>query len=167
MRPHRRHTSTVQSYSLDGANVNLHTCFLGPIRVHVPNGIAIGSTIFAQSMAVRTYFYSGLPLQNCLFTRGDLLFPSNVQFLGPTRVQNPSSSRLVQPILQDNNKLHLPNSAMRPNNNNMQNLTCHVSVAKKHIADSMQRKKGATNLRIYKTRQYSKNRNVIKKSRNF
>jgi len=47
-RPHRRRTWTVQSYSLGGANVHpiytpSNTCFLKPTRVHIPNGISIGS----------------------------------------------------------------------------------------------------------------------------
>jgi len=39
-RPHRRRTWTVQLYSSGGANVH-------PIRVSNPNGISIGSAVFA------------------------------------------------------------------------------------------------------------------------
>ena len=48
-RPHRRRMWTVQSYSPGGANVhpNLIRCFLAPVRIHVPNGISIGSAVFA------------------------------------------------------------------------------------------------------------------------
>ena len=59
IRPHRRRfirptqTWTVKSYSPDGAIVHpRNTCFLGPNRVHNPNGILIGLAIFAQLAAV-------------------------------------------------------------------------------------------------------------------
>ena len=32
-----------------------NTCFLGPTRVHIPNGILIGSAIFAQLTAEGPY----------------------------------------------------------------------------------------------------------------
>jgi len=47
-RPHRLRTRTVHSYSPGCANVRPHAalCFLGPIRVHNPNGILIGLAVF-------------------------------------------------------------------------------------------------------------------------
>ena len=57
-RPHRRRTWTVQWYWPGGASVHLtYTCFLWPTPVHNPNGISIGSAIFAQLTAV----LSGIP----------------------------------------------------------------------------------------------------------
>ena len=44
-RPHRRRTWTIQSYSTGYANMHLQ--FLWPTRVHNPNGISMGSTVFA------------------------------------------------------------------------------------------------------------------------
>jgi len=47
---HRCSTWTVLLYSRGGANVHpclMHVCFLGPTRVHNPNGISIGSAVFA------------------------------------------------------------------------------------------------------------------------
>ena len=49
-RPHRLHTWTVQSCS--PVNVTpMCTYFLGPTRIHNPNGISIGSAAFAQRTA--------------------------------------------------------------------------------------------------------------------
>ena len=61
-------------------------------RVHVPNGILIGSAVFAQLMAESPYTLQWaapfLP-ENCPFAWGDL-DPSNTCFLGPTGVHNPN-----------------------------------------------------------------------------
>jgi len=48
IRPHRHCIRTVQSHSPGSANVNRsNTCIFGPTRVHIPNGILIGSAGFA------------------------------------------------------------------------------------------------------------------------
>jgi len=44
-RPHRRRSWTVHTYLPRGANVPSNTCFLVPTRVHIPNGISIGSAV--------------------------------------------------------------------------------------------------------------------------
>jgi len=63
-----------------------NTCFFGPTRVYVPNGISICSAIFAQLMADSPCIYNGpspsawkLPL--CMEETG---LPSNTWFLEPT-----------------------------------------------------------------------------------
>ena len=50
-RPHRRHTWTVRLCSPGGASVHSlsNTCFLGPTRVHIPNGISMGSAVLQGS----------------------------------------------------------------------------------------------------------------------
>ena len=48
-----------------------NTCFFRPIRVHNPNGISIGSAIFAQLMAVSSDMHGHLlSPKNCTFTWG-------------------------------------------------------------------------------------------------
>jgi len=63
-----------QSYLPDGANVTpSNTCFLGPIQIHIPNGISIGSAIFAQLTAESHYtlqWAAPFPLQNFRVARG-------------------------------------------------------------------------------------------------
>ena len=71
------------------------TCFPGPTRIHVPNGIFIGSTTFAQLTVECPYrlglLYNGpRHFQSKLSLRtGDLDPPSRpTWFLGITRVRN-------------------------------------------------------------------------------
>jgi len=102
-RPHRRRTWTVQSCSPVPSPVRSNTCFLGPTRVRIPNGISIGSVVFAQLTAERSYTLqratTSHPSQNYLFTWG-IWTPSNTSFIGPTQVHN-QTSRSIQPFLQD------------------------------------------------------------------
>ena len=72
-----------------------NTCFLEPIRVHNPNGISIGSAVFAQLMAGSPYTYTvgRLPLRIApcawgILTMGYL--DPYLCFLGLTRVHNPN-----------------------------------------------------------------------------
>jgi len=47
-------------------------CLLGPTRVQIPNGISIGSAVFAQLSRVSPYVKMGSPFthKNCLFSWG-------------------------------------------------------------------------------------------------
>jgi len=67
-----------------------NTCFLGPSRVQIPNGISIGSAVFAQMTAECRYtLQQDAPSpQNYQFPWG-IWSPSNTWFAGPTRVLNP------------------------------------------------------------------------------
>ena len=62
-----------------------NTCFTGPTRVHNPNGISIGSDIFAQLTAE-----SGMPghvlSPKIALSHGAIWTPSNTWFIGSTRV---------------------------------------------------------------------------------
>jgi len=71
-----------------------NTCFLGRTQVHNPNGISVGSAIFAQ-LTAHSRVSSGMPghvfsPKTCPLTRGDL-DPSNTWLLQPTRVHIPNS----------------------------------------------------------------------------
>ena len=63
--------------------------FLGPVRADNPNGITIGSAVFAPVIAECLYFTMGHPFspQNCPFPWGSGP-QSNTWFPGPTRVVN-------------------------------------------------------------------------------
>jgi len=66
------------------------TRFLGPTRVQIPNGISIGSAVFAQLIAECPYTLqcaAPLPLKIAVSCGGSGP-PSNTWFLGPTRVPN-------------------------------------------------------------------------------
>jgi len=56
-RPHRRCTRTVRSYFARWRQraATSNTCFLRPTGVHIPNGISIGSAVFAQLTAEGPY----------------------------------------------------------------------------------------------------------------
>ena len=77
-----------------------NTWFLRPIRAHNPNGISIGSAVFAQMTAECPYIlqWDACPLQNCPFPRGPGP-PSNTRFLGPTQVLNPNGSWIDAAVL--------------------------------------------------------------------
>jgi len=67
-----------------------NTQFLGLIRAHNPNGISIGSAVFAQTAECPyTLQWDALAPQNCPFSWG-IWTQSNTQFSGPTRVLNPN-----------------------------------------------------------------------------
>jgi len=73
-----------------------------PIRAHNPNGISIGSAVFAQMTAQCAYtlqWDASSPPQNCPFPWGNWT-TSNTWFPGPTWVLNQTASRSVQPFLQ-------------------------------------------------------------------
>ena len=55
-----------------------NTWFLGPTRAHNPNGISIGSAVFAQLAAERPYTlqWAAVYPQNYPFPRGDLMHDS-------------------------------------------------------------------------------------------
>jgi len=65
----------------------------GPdVRLHNPNGISIGSAVFAQTTAECTYtlqWDAAFPLKIAA-SHGGSGPPSNTWFLGPTRVLNPN-----------------------------------------------------------------------------
>ena len=73
--------------------------FLGPVRVHNPNGITISLAVFAQVTTDRPYTLqcAALPPQNCLFPSRDL--DSNLMHgsLGPHESLTQTAS---QPFLQ-------------------------------------------------------------------
>jgi len=68
------------------------TCFLGPTRLHNPNGISIGSAVFAQFTPVSSGMSGrALPPQNCPFPWLCGSVPSsNTWFLGFTRLSIPN-----------------------------------------------------------------------------
>jgi len=77
----------VHSYSPGYGNVTLfNTCFLGPTRVHTPNGISISSAIFAQLTASGTYGLQWPPLPPLIIApfHGGPGPPLNTWFLWPT-----------------------------------------------------------------------------------
>jgi len=66
----------------------LNLCFIRPTRIYNPNGISIGSAVFAQMTAeVSLYFTMGRPFppQNCLFPWGIWTL---IWFPGPTWILN-------------------------------------------------------------------------------
>jgi len=68
------------------------TRFLGPIRAYNPNGISIGSAIFAQMTAEcpdTLQWDAPFASQNCAFPLG-IQTPSNTWFPEPTQVLNPN-----------------------------------------------------------------------------
>jgi len=128
------------------------TRFLGPIQAHSPNGISIGSAVFAQMTAVSLYFTMGRPIppQNCPFPWGTWT-PSNTRFLGPTessiqrhldrfgrlcgahycdRPTNRQTDRSTDhaTLSVTIGRIYLCNTVMRPNNNtNHDNSLCNVT----------------------------------------
>jgi len=68
------------------------TRFLGPIRTHNPNGILIGSAIFAQMTVGCPYTlqWDAPFLQKLPLPMGGSGPPCNTWFPGPTRVLNPN-----------------------------------------------------------------------------
>ena len=68
-----------------------------PIRAHNPNGISIGSGVFAEMTAECPYIYftMGRPLKIVPF-QGGIWTPSNIWFPGPTQSSTQMASRSVQ-----------------------------------------------------------------------
>ena len=77
------------------------TRFLGPILAHNPNGIVIGSAVFAQMTTVSLYFTMGhtFPLKIAR-PMGDLEPHLIHGSLSPPESSIKTSSRSVQPLLQ-------------------------------------------------------------------
>jgi len=75
-----------------------NSCFLGPTRVEIPNGIWISSAVFFT--AHRTYNGPPFPPQNCPFPRGDLDTHLIHDSMGPSKPATQTASRSVQPFLQ-------------------------------------------------------------------
>jgi len=67
------------------------TCFLGATPLSIPNGISIGSAVFAQLAADshNTSQWTSPPPKNCQFAKGSGP-QSSRRFLEPTRVHNPN-----------------------------------------------------------------------------
>jgi len=72
-----------------------NSCFLGPTRVRTPNGIPIGSAVFAYAICSSRkkvpIFYNGPPLphpKKITPVHGGIWTPSNVWFLWHTGVHN-------------------------------------------------------------------------------
>jgi len=84
---------------------------------HTPNGISIGSAVYAQLTPESPYTSQwATPFQNCPFARG-LLTPSNIQFLGPAECTPQTTSRSVQPFLHSSRSCqtdHATPSSIRP-----------------------------------------------------
>jgi len=75
-------------------------CFLGPTRVQSPNGISIGSAIFAQLMSECCQACQGIPFllriaRNLGGSRPHLIYGS----LGPPNLACQTASQSVQPFL--------------------------------------------------------------------
>jgi len=91
-------TSPKIAHSHGGSGLPSNTQFLWPIQAHKPNGISIGSSVFAQMTAVSLYFTMGRPFppQNCPFRRGDLDRHLIHGSLSPPESSTQMASRSVQ-----------------------------------------------------------------------
>jgi len=78
-----------------------NTCFVGPTRVHIPNGFSIGSVVFVQFTA-HPILYNGLPPSpSKLPVRVGGSGPRcNTWFLGPPKSTYQTTSWSVQQFLQ-------------------------------------------------------------------
>jgi len=76
-----------------------NTWFLRSTRVSIPNGITIGSAVFAQLAAECPYILqrTAPSPQNCRFPRG-IMTPYNTWFLEPTQSSAQTASRSVEPF---------------------------------------------------------------------
>jgi len=103
-RPHRRRTRTVQWYHQVALICTPpNTCLLRPTGIQNPNGILIGSAIFAQLMAecCRTCPDMSFPLKkSCPLSWGDLNRHLIHCSFGPSESTAQTASRSVQPFLQ-------------------------------------------------------------------
>ena len=78
-----------------------NTRFLRPIRAHKPNGISIGSVVFAQMTIQCPYtlqWDAPFPSENCPFIWGIWIL-SNTWFPGPTRVLNSNGISIGSAVL--------------------------------------------------------------------
>jgi len=79
------------------------TCFLGPIRVHNPNGISIGSAVYAKLTAERSYTLQRAAFSPLKITPSDTrdLQPDLIRgSLGQLECITQRLSRSVQPFLR-------------------------------------------------------------------
>jgi len=77
------------------------TWFLGPIRVHNPNGISIGSAVFAQMTVECPYALQwDVPPLKIASSHSGIWTPIHGS-LGPPEPTTQTASRSVQPFLQD------------------------------------------------------------------
>jgi len=75
--------------SLGGSGLPSNICFLEPIQVHNPDGISIGSAVFAQKSSVIRYLMACLSLKIAP-SHGGSGSPSNTWFFEHTRVFHPN-----------------------------------------------------------------------------
>jgi len=78
-----------------------NTCFLGSIRVPIPNSISIGSAVYAQLMAERpnTLQWAALSPLKIAPSHGGSRPPYNAWFLGFTQVLNPNGISLGSAVV--------------------------------------------------------------------
>jgi len=76
-----------------------NTWFLVPAWILNPNGISIGSAIFAQLTAEFPYSLQWV-VPSALSIGSSGLLSNTYGSLGPTQVLNPTASRFVEPFLQ-------------------------------------------------------------------
>jgi len=118
-----------------------NTWFLRPIWAHNPNGILIGSAVFAQTTVECPYtlqWDAHYPPKICPFPWG-MWTPSNTWFPGPPKSWTQTAARSVQPLLEGSlvwqtdqptdrptdhatrsvriGRIYVRSTAMRPNNN--------------------------------------------------
>jgi len=83
--------------------IGLNLCFLRLTRVHNPNGISIGSAVFAQLTTENPYtlyFTMGAPFpQNCPFLWVDLDPHVIYDSVGPSKPITQTACRSLQPFL--------------------------------------------------------------------
>ena len=119
---------------MEGSEPPSNTWFLGPIQVLNPNGISIGSAIFAQLMADRPHTlhlqWATFPLSKLPLPMGNQ-GPSNTIFLSASEPTSQTASQLVHPCLHRslqsvpilyNGRHLLPSKLLLP----MGNLNPHV-----------------------------------------
>jgi len=158
--------------SLSTAGPPSNTWFLGPIQTHNPNGISIGSTVFAQMTAECPYTlqWGALFPFKIAPSHVGIWTPSNTWFLGPTQVPKPNGNSIgaatfagltsVTDQQTDHatrsvriGRIYIRSTAMRPNNNNnlgsITRLCQAVSLQRRHI--STIGKKNLLNSNIFST----------------
>jgi len=77
----------------------IRASLIGPTQVHIPNGISIGSAVFAQITAEGPYtFKLAAPPHKIAFSHGEIWTPSNAWFLGPNRIHNPTGISIASAV---------------------------------------------------------------------
>jgi len=78
-----------------------NTWFLGSTRLSIPNGISIGSAVFAQLTADSSYTLQWAPQspKNCPFPWGDLDLHVTHYCLIPSKTEIRTASRSLEPFL--------------------------------------------------------------------